>query len=61
MDGIGPVRSTDARVFTNPAVWERDEKHKKHAKPSDAEDEVLEEDETTDPEKPEDHHIDLEA
>lgn len=60
MDGVGPVRGTDHRVFSNPVVWEKNAKHKRNHDPQPEElDEELETEKQV--EEPDGHGLDLEA
>ncbi len=67
MDGIGPLRGTDRRVFASPAIWDQKAKlkrklsqeHSEELDESEDFEESLEDD--VEPEIDENPHIDLEA
>jgi len=61
MDGLGPVRPTDQKVFLNPTDWRRDGRPKAQPSPSSPELEDEEEDEEPDTEQAESERLDLEA
>ena len=64
MDGIGPVRPPDPKVFLNPPVWQRDRQQKPKPQPT-SDDHDLEEEEVVEESVPvvveDEHHLDLEA
>ena len=64
MDGVGPVRPPDPKVFLEPSVWQRERQQKPKPQPT-SDDHDLEDEEVDEEPVPVaaegDHHIDLEA